>query len=61
MPTESRKGHSDIRPRDGHSGYIRFDETKEGISEDGDVVQVPWILGVLVHRMRLKGGHCTRR
>ena len=60
MPTESGKGHSDIRPGDGHSGYIRFDKTEEGISKDGNVVQVPWVLGVLVHRVSLKCRHSTK-
>ena len=59
MPTKGRKGHSDVRPGDGHSGNIRFDKTKEGISKNRNVVQVPRILGVLVHRVCLECGHST--
>jgi hypothetical protein len=61
VPTKSRKGHPDVRPGYSHSGYIRFDETKKGISENWDVVQIPGILGILVHRVCLKRGHSTTR
>ena len=61
MPAESRKDHSDVRPRNSHSGDVRFDETEKGIGKNGDVIYVPWILRVLVHGMCFKCGHGARR
>lgn len=51
MPTESREHHPNIRPRHRHTGDIRLDVAKKRVRENGNVVQVPRVLGIRVHRM----------
>jgi hypothetical protein len=57
MPTEGGEYHADIRPWYSHAGDIRLDVTKKRVRENRNVVQVPWVLGIRVHRMCLKSRH----
>src|SRR5260221_9733979 len=61
MPTKRGEYHTDIRPRYGHPGDVRFDVSKKRVGEYRNVVQVPWVLGIWVHRVCLQSGHSTTR
>jgi hypothetical protein len=59
VPAERRESHSNIGPRYSHPRDIRFDEPEQGIRDNGDVVQIPGILGVRIQWVRLYRGHRT--
>lgn len=61
MPTESGEHHADISPRHRHAGDIRLDVTKKRVRENGNVVQIPRVLGIRVHRMCFESRHCAVR
>lgn len=61
MPTEGGEYHANIRPRYSHARDIRLDVTEKRVRDNRNVVQVPWVLGIRVHWMRLKSRHSAAR
>ena len=53
VPAERGEYHTDVSPRNGHARDIGLDIAKQGLGQNGDIVQIPRVLRIGVKRVRL--------
>ena len=57
VPTKCGKNHADISPRYGHTRDIGLNKSQKRLRHDGNIIEIPGVLGILIERLSLHGRH----